>query len=68
MPPVLDVPLAELARRGAQDVLAHQPRTGRQERDAVLQLVPEPVRTTGLIEGRPGPHPAGQRLVEQPAC
>ena len=63
---MLDVALAELACRGTQDVLPCQLRTGRHERDDVLQLVPEPVRTAGLVEGGPGPHPAGQRLVEQP--
>ena len=68
MPPVLDVPLGELARRGAQDVLARQLRSGRQERDGVLQLIPEPVRTAGLVEGRPWPtcgRPASGRAASR---
>ena len=44
MPPVLHVALRELARGGPQDVLSRQLRRRRQERDGVLELVPEPVR------------------------
>jgi len=33
----------------------------------VLELVPEPVCAAGLVERGPGPEPAGERLVDQPA-
>ena len=67
MPPVLHVALGELAGRGPQELRPGQVRPGRRQRQAVLELVAEPVGAAGLVQGGPRPDPAGQRLVEQPA-
>ena len=67
MPPVLDVALGELAGRGPQQLLPRQVRPCRRQRHDVLELVAEAVRAARLVERRPRPEPAGQRLVEQPA-
>src|ERR1017187_3832706 len=40
---------------------------GHSERHHVLQLITEAIGSARLIEGCPCPHPAGKRLVEQPA-
>jgi hypothetical protein len=42
-------------------------RPGEAERHAVLELVAEAVGAARLVEGRPRPDAAGDRLVEQPA-
>ena len=42
-------------------------RRGHRERHHVLQLVAESVGAAGLVERRPRPDPAAQRLIEQPA-
>ena len=45
---------------------AREVRRGQQEREHVLQLIPEPERAARLIERRASPDAAGQRLVEEP--
>ena len=49
MPPVHHVPRFELMRRAAQDVPAHPLRLLRQQRQHVLQLIPEAVGSAGLV-------------------
>ena len=66
MPPVLDVALRELVRRGPQEVLPGELALRGQQGDDVLELVAEPVCAAGLVERGPRPEPAGQRLVEEP--
>ena len=67
VPPVLHVALDELPAGGAQDVLARERRLGVDERHHVLQLIAEAVRAAALVERRPGPDAAGERLVQRPA-
>ena len=67
MPPVLDVALDELPRRGAEQVGPGQRRFGVDQGHRILQLIPEPVRPAALVQCRTGPHPAGERLVQGPA-
>ena len=67
MPPVLHVPFAELARGGAQQMLAQQRRLGMHQGHRVLQLVAEAERAARLVKSRARPHAAGERLVDQPA-
>jgi hypothetical protein len=67
MPPVLDVALDELARRGAQQVLARERRPRVQQRHARPGADRGSRRRRRLVEGRARPDPAGERLVEQPA-
>ena len=67
MPPVLHVPLLELPARRPQDLLAEQFRRGMHQSHGILKLIAETVRAARLIEGRARPHPAGKRLIEQPA-
>src|SRR5579872_7477079 len=66
-PPVLDVALDELPRRRAQQVRARHRRLRRGERHAVLELIAKAIGAARLIEGRPRPETAGERLIEQPA-
>ena len=66
-PPVLHVALGELAGGCAQQVFARKIGPDSGESHAVLQLVTKAVGAAGLIEGRPRPNPARDRLVEQPA-
>ena len=66
VPPVLDVALDELARRRAQQMLAGEVAASQGDRHHVLELVAEPVGPARLVERGPCPHPAGERLVEQP--
>ena len=63
---MLHISLLELARGGAQDVLARDRRPRNDERHDILQLIPKAVSTARLIKRRPCPHAAGQRLIEQP--
>ena len=67
MPPVLHVPLAELAAGGAEKMFAQQAGLGMHEGHRVLQLIAEAERAAGLVESRPRPHAAGERLVDEPA-
>src|SRR5439155_17913095 len=67
MPPVLDVAFSELSPRGTQQMLPGQPTLGNGQGDHVLELVAEAIGAPRLVERRPGPEPAGERLVEQPA-
>jgi hypothetical protein len=66
-PPMLNVALDELLRRGSQDVVARQlwPRNG--ERHGVLELIAEAIGTARLIETRSPPIAASKRLIEKPA-
>ncbi len=67
VPPVLHVTFDELVCRSPQEMLAGQLALRRHQGDDVLQLVAESVRAPGLVERRPRPQPAGERLVHQPA-
>src|SRR5262249_25146186 len=67
VPPVLDVALAELAARAAQQVLAHERGAREEERHDVLDLVAEAEGAAGLVVAGPREEAAAQRLVEQPA-
>ena len=60
-------PSAELLRRAAQQVLAHEPRLRMHERHRVLQLVAEAEGAAGLVVAAARPEAAGQRLVQEPA-
>ena len=64
---MLDVSLDELAARGPQQVRSGQLGLRSEERQDILQLVTEAVGAAGLVEGRPCPEAAGQRLVGEPA-
>ena len=65
-PPMLDIALDELARGGAQQMLAREQGLSRGERHAVLQLIAEAVGAAGLIKSGARPDSATQRLVQQP--
>ncbi len=58
VPPVLDVPLDELAAGRAQQVLAREIGARQHQRHRVLQLVAEAEGAAGLRVPRPRPHPA----------
>src|SRR6266545_5386708 len=66
MPPVLHVPLLELARSGPQQMLASYLAPGGCQGHHVLELVAEAIGAGGLVEGRARPDPAGEGLVEKP--
>ena len=67
MPPVLHVTFSELVRCRSEQLLTRKVGPRDQERHDVLQLIAEAIRTAGLVERRPGPEAAGERLVDQPA-
>ena len=67
VPPVLDVSLTELMCRGAKQLCAREVRSSKDQRKHVLQLIAESVRAARLIERRPSPDAARQRLIEEPA-
>ena len=67
MPPVLHVAFLELPRRRAQDLCARLLRGAVDDGHRVLELVAEAECPARLVEGRPAPHSAGERLIEQPA-
>ena len=67
MPPVLDVSLGELMGRGPQEVFPGELALRGHQSDDVLELVAEPEGTARLIERRPRPQPARERLVDEPA-
>src|SRR5687767_6500021 len=67
MPPVLDITLHELPRRGAQNLLASHITFRNCERHHILKLVAKTVSAACLIKCRPRPDPARQRLVQKPA-
>ena len=67
MPPVLDISLLELTARAQQQVLAHQPGLGVDERHHVLQLVAEAEGTARLIVAAACPDTTREGLVHQPA-
>src|SRR5258708_22378233 len=64
MPPVLYVPLHELARGGAKNMAARFNRHRIHEGERILQLVAKTVGPAGLIESRASPHPATENLIE----
>ena len=59
MPPVLDVALDELPRRGAQQVLAGDVPARDGQCHDILELVTEAIGPARLVEGRSSPDPAG---------
>ena len=67
MPPVLHVPLAELPRGGAQDLLAQHLAPRHREGHGVLELVAEAEGAPRLIEGGARLDAAGEGLIEEPA-
>jgi hypothetical protein len=67
VPPVQDVALLELARGGPQQLVAREAGLERGEVGGVLELVAEAVGAARLVQGRAAPHPAGERLVGEPA-
>ena len=67
MPPVLNVSLDKLACRRPQEVFPGDLALRGQQCDHVLELIAEPVGAAGLVERRPRPHPARERLVSEPA-
>src|SRR5512143_1832909 len=67
MPPMLNISLLELMGRAEEEVLAHKPRLGEDERHCVLQLVAETECAPGLVVSTPSPEAACQGLVEKPA-
>ena len=67
VPPVLHVPLDELARRRPQDLGPGDGWLGVQQGHDVLELVAKAVGPAALVQGRARPDPAGQRLVQRPA-
>ena len=60
-------PSSELARGGAQQMLARDVALRDAESQHILQLVAEAVRAAHLVEAGAAPDAAAQRLVEQPA-
>ena len=67
MPPVLHVPLDELPRRRAKEVLATEVRPRVHERKHVLQLIAKTEGPAGLVRAAARPDATAQRLIEQPA-
>eukprot|EP00825_Cyclidium_porcatum_P015593 TRINITY_DN18937_c0_g2_i1.p2 TRINITY_DN18937_c0_g2~~TRINITY_DN18937_c0_g2_i1.p2 ORF type:complete len:499 (+),score=45.42 TRINITY_DN18937_c0_g2_i1:295-1791(+) len=67
VPPMLHIALAELARGGAEKMLAGQGGGGVRQSHDVLQLVAKSIGPAGLVEPAPAPEPATQGLIEQPA-
>src|SRR5450830_182232 len=67
MPPMLHIPLKELALGATDQLLAGEPRCRMDQRHGILQLIAESVGTAGLIIATPSPEPAGYCLVNQPA-
>src|SRR4051812_12300346 len=67
MPPVLDVAFQELPPSGAKQMLAGQRRLSEQQRQHVLQLIPESKCTARLVVAGTCPQPTAHVLIEQPA-
>ncbi len=67
VPPVLHVPFLKLPRGGAEQMLAQQARLGMNEGHRILQLIAEAERPAGLVEPGASPHPARERLIDEPA-
>src|SRR5215216_374605 len=67
MPPMQHIALLELMRSRLENMLAHPIWAHMGVSHHILQLVAEPIRTTGLVEGSPAPEAAGQGLIQQPA-
>ena len=67
VPPVLNVALFELPGRRPQDLRAGLVRSAVDNRHRILKLVAEPICPARLVETRSCPHPAGERLIQQPS-
>src|ERR1041385_1778672 len=67
MPPMLYVPLDELACSSPQQMRSRDIGSAIDERGDVLQLVAEAVRTSRLIEGGPRPDATAERLIDEPS-
>ena len=67
VPPMQHVPGLELPAGAAQQVCPHPPRLAVQQRQHVLELIPEAPRAAGLAEPRAAQHPGCADLVEQEA-
>ncbi len=64
---MLNIAFDELPSGGAQEMFARHRRSRQRKCHPVLKLVAETVRAARLIKRRSRPHPADQRLVQQPA-
>src|SRR5205823_3762918 len=64
MPPVLNIPFAELARRGGENLGPSDVAPRDRQSQRVLQLVAEPESSSRLVEGGAPPDPAGEGLIE----
>ena len=67
MPPVLNIAFAELPRGGPQQMRADKIGPCHCERQHVLELVTESVRTSALVERGAAPDATRERLIQQPA-
>ena len=67
VPPVEHVALDELMRSVEDDLGTREVGPGVDQRGGVLELVAKAERAARLIERRPPPQAAGERLVEEPA-
>ena len=66
VPPVLNVALQELARRGPEEMRAGEVGAREHQRHDVLELVAESVRPARLVVAGARPEAAGEVLVEEP--
>ena len=60
---MLDISFLELMGRAEEEVFAHEPRFGMDERHHVLQLVAETECAPGLVVSAPRPETACECLV-----
>src|SRR5512142_807642 len=67
MPPMLNVPLLEVAGRTSEEVPANEARFRVNERHHVLQLIAETEGAARLVVSAPCPKTARECLVEEPA-
>ena len=67
MPPVLHVTLHELPAGGSEEVGPCDVRGGVEEGHRILELIAKAVGPAALVQARAAPHPAGERLVQEPA-
>src|SRR5437868_4892186 len=67
MPPVLNIALAELPTRAPQKLFAKHAGFRVNECHRVLQLVAEAERSARLVIAAASPHPARERLIDEPA-
>src|SRR5512132_2608413 len=67
MPPVLNVSLLELMRRGEEEVITYKTRLGVDHRHGILKLIAEAEGAPRLVESAPRPKTACESLVQEPA-